>query len=260
MKTSRLNINGLLFSLGLALACSPCARAWAVPNTFDCLRDLIPLTERALIRSQRKSVEEPFIIGGKYIVFPEVAGGKIAGFFVYDRAGAWHYDAVEEKPDGERKAIADLAPDAALGVLELVAQPRGLETLTIRYLPGFNPNESVKSGPVALGVSVLPVVGAFVSRPEQKKIAYYDPGQASDADLKRWLAERSSGRRPAENQEAPLNRTIQRLVSRKGREGNALWAPLKQELELRKNWIKTHNLDEATFKSLTRIMDTTCRE
>ncbi|MBX3022112.1 MAG: hypothetical protein KF799_10600 [Bdellovibrionales bacterium] len=223
-------------------------------NRYHCLRDLMPITERGVFINQRKGVEDPFVVNNRHLVFPEVESGEVIGFYVYDETGAWHYDAVESK-DG-KQLIKDLKFDSSQGILELVAQPKGLETFSMTYLPGFNPKEPDQGGSVMLGSSVLPVVGAMISRPLPPKNAFNNPATAYESDLRRWMSKHSSGRFPADDKKAEIKKTMRRL-SLSGR-GDA-WAPLDNELKLRQQWIRTHNLDEQAFRSFTRIMDGSCK-
>src|SRR4051794_37258385 len=120
LKTSQLS--------ALCLALFSGIPAYAL-NRFDCLRELMPITDRAVLQKKRKGFEEPFPVNTKYLVFPEVGGGNVVGFYVYDRENAWYYDSVEQDktPAGSRQtAIENLTFDGAKGMLELVAQPNGL--------------------------------------------------------------------------------------------------------------------------------------
>ena len=225
------------------------------PNRFECLRDLLPVTAPALLQKRRVGFEEPFMVGeSRYMVFPEVADGKLRGFFIYDRTQAWHYDGME---DGS--SLQDLHFDSAQGILELVAQPNGLETVRISYLPGYNPRRPPLEGAAMLGSSVLPVVGALVSRPGlSDKIAYHNPDRVPSSDLKAWFQSQAGGRAPASasasNQE--LTRTLRRLRRAPSRASD--WRPLESELQLRRTWIRSHNLDEKSFRQFNRLMQTTC--
>lgn len=229
-------------------------------SRFDCLRDLVPITDRASLGSQRKNVEAPFFINNNsHLVFPEVNKDLVTGFFLYGKKGAWYYDSIEES-QGKLTPIKVLKPvDRA--VYELVAQPDGLETVAILFLPGFRGSKRNKDGPVVLGASVLPVVGALVSRPEQSQNLYSDPAKASDDEISRWLRSHSYSRSPAglDGDGKPI-RTLARLATANPKDQKSLWAPIENEFKLRRNWVKTHNLDEQSFRALSRAMDTTCRE
>lgn len=201
------------------------------------------VTNRGAFQRQRKEVESPFLRDDRYIVFPEVVKRKVTGFFVYDEKGAYYYDTAVLGVENKREIpIAQLK---AKKIFQMTVQPAGLETLTIFYQPGFESGNATKDGPVMLGSSVLPVVGAIVSRPESYDYAYHAP-------------EISGGRGPASAPVIPTEMVSLKTGSPKSAE--RLWQPLHEELRLRKSWIKSHNLDEATFKNLSRIMDSTCRE
>jgi hypothetical protein len=96
-----------------------------------------------------------------------------------------------------------------------------------------------------LGSSVLPVLGAIVSRPESYDFVYRNP-------------EPMLGRSPANAPSLPVEMVALKTVSPKTQK--RLWQPLYDELRLRKTWIKEHNLDEVTFKDLSRALDSSCRE
>lgn len=231
-------------------------------NTFACLRDLLPLTDRGTFQSQRTDVEKPFLRDDKYVIFPEVIKRKLSGFFVYDHAGAWYYDTVEVGLGTEKKTvpISELADRKKRSVFQMVAQPSGLETVTIYYMPDFDIAGSNSEGPVVLGSSVLPVIGAFVSRPEKYDYVYQNPNLSNDDQLKDWIFKNSSGRRPANAEAVQISRQIVKLKTASHKDEKRLWQPLQQELKLRKNWIKNHNLDEKTFRDLSRTMDGSCKE
>ena len=84
-KMSPLNLSWVLLLIGWSsLSC-------ATPKSrFECLRDLLPVTNQAYLHSQRKGFEEPFLSGSSYIVFPAVAQGVVVGFYVYHEAHAMH--------------------------------------------------------------------------------------------------------------------------------------------------------------------------
>jgi hypothetical protein len=229
-------------------------------NTFDCLRDMMPLTERGSFQRQRVNVERPFMAGEKYMVFPEVIARKVTGFYVYDGKAAYYYDTIEARTEHGLSAspIAALAERKDRPLYQMTAQPAGLETVTIYYMPGFNAGETNKNGPVVLGTSVMPVIGAFVSRPEQYDYAYESPKDVPENRLQDWLAKQKGGRAPASEQK--VDRELVSLKSKHKKSEAELWAPLKAELSLRRKWVRDHNLDDRTFKELSRVMDGSCRE
>lgn len=219
-------------------------------DPYHCLRELMPFTSHGTLRLKRKGVEQPFM-AANYIVFPEVAGRAVSGFYVYAAGKAWYYDSVMT-PAG-KLPIRGLTVER--GVLDLVAQPNGLETVSIPYLPGFAANENEKEGPAVLGSSVLPVVGAVFSRPARARAAYNSPADARESDLRSWMNRFGGARRPAAD--ISLERTITRLAVATKSEGE-LWRPLRAELDLRRHWIQNNNLDERTFRDLTRAMRGPC--
>lgn len=251
MKTNRLNS----YLLGLALLAPATAGAF---SSYDCLRALMPITDRASLQNKRQEVEAPFIVSDKFIVFPEISNGTVSGFFFYGPKGAAYYDAADKL--GKTVHIGDLNFKSAEGVYELVAQPGGLETVTVNYLPGFRLAPTGKDGPVVLGASVLPVIGALVSRPDLDKSAYINPKNVNDSLVKKWMAERWEGRRPAAVDDIPVNSTILKLKTVQAKSAEDQWKPLKAELKLRKGWIQTHNLDEQSFKQLSLAMEGSCKE
>lgn len=251
LKTSRLSLLILLlFSLQ--------ARAL---NTFECLRDIMQVTDRGNYQKKRTDVERPFMVGDKHMVFPEVVKRKVTGFFVYDHKSAWYYDAVEIKEIKGKKTmpIADLSDVKERAVYQMVVQPAGLETITIYFLPGFDVTETNSEGPVMLGSTVLPIVGAIVSRPEKYDPVYTNPTSIDEDALKKWFYTNSSGRRPASANEMQINRKIVSLITQSRKEDSRLWQPITNELKIRQDWIKAHNLDEASFKEISRAMDHSCR-
>ncbi len=230
---------------------------------FECLRDLMTITDRANFGSKRSGVEEPFLINDKFLVFPEVTNGVVSGFYVYSSQSSAYYDAIEGSSSSSSiRHLGDLKFNAKVGVYELVAQPDGLETVTIPFLPGFQNNASGKSGPVVLGASVLPVIGAFVSRPAQPKTAYHNPMAANENDLKKWISDHSGGRRPASKDlgDMEVPKTIARLKTVEKKNRGELMAPLMRELKLRRQWIQSRNLDEDSFKKLSLFMEGNCKE
>jgi len=228
--------------------------AWPFPthasDSYRCLRDLMPFTTHGTLRVQRKGVEQPFL-AANYIVFPEVANGVVTGFYVYGPNKAYFYDAVAI--GGARLPIKSLGPDH--GILDLTAQPNGLETVSIPFLPGFNPRESDKEGASVLGSTVLPVVGAVFSRPARARAAYNSPVEARENELRTFISRHGERRMPAS--ELSLERTIIKMIP--GERAN-LSRPLEAELALRRRWVQNHNLDESTFRELTRAMQNSCRE
>ncbi len=239
-----------------AIVASP--HAFGTYNAFECLRDIMPITDRAAVQNKRGDVEEPFLVNNKFIVFPEVSNLVVTGFFFYGQKGAAYYDAAEVK--GSLKSIGDLAFKKDDGIYELIAQPEGLETVTVHYLPGFKLAPGGKNGPMVLGATVLPVIGAFVSRPDMIKVAYQNPKEVNDIVVKKWMSESMGERRPASVDDIKLNATILRLKTIQEKSHEDLWKPFKHELRLRKNWIQTHNLDEKAFKQLSLILEGTCKE
>ncbi|MGE4130699.1 MAG: hypothetical protein AB7F86_03630 [Bdellovibrionales bacterium] len=225
---------------------------------FECLRDLMPITDRANFQTKRVDVEEPFLVGDNWIIFPEVINQVVAGFFFYGLNSAKYYDAVE-RPPGKIKHIGDLKYVAREGLYELVAQPDGLETVAIRYLPGFQVESAGRNGPVMLGASVLPVVGAFVSRPELIKTSYHNPTAVNENDLKEWMASRMA-RRPASLDDVKIEKSILRLKTVEKKSADQLWRPIRAELKLRRKWIQSHNLDDKSFKELSLTMASSCKE
>lgn len=251
--TLKTNLRNILF-VTLSIA-SLRAEAY---NAFECLRDLMPITDRATVQTKRGDVEEPFIVDGKYVVFPEISNGTVTGFFFYGAKSAAYYDAAEVK--GKIKSIGDMSFRRDEGIYDLVAQPAGLETVTVHYLPGFRLAPTGGDGPVVLGASVLPVVGAFVSRPDIEKLAYNNPKSFTDSAVKKWMSEHMTERRPASVDDIVINSTILKLKTLQVKSGDALMKPLRQELKLRKAWVQSHNLDEKAFKQLTLTMEGSCKE
>ena len=253
LKTSRLKP---LVLIGVALS----AVTVQASNTFECVRDLMPITEQATFQGARSSVESPFVQSGKFIVFPEVSKDHLTGFFVYSKTSAKYFDAVETKDaPAHQTAIADLHASSDHPVYSMVAQPDGLETVTLEYLPGFGAEETTGDGAVVLGSSVLPVVGALVSRAnEQLHVAYRNPSEANEADIKNWIFTHSS-RHPATANAVEINHQLMQLVTKRAKSQEDLWQPLKSELRLRKKWVQEHNLDESSFQSLSKVMETSCK-
>lgn len=239
LKTNRLN---LILTILVGASCTAHAGT-PQGSPFTCLKELMTVTDRGAFQRQRRDVEKPFVRDERYIVFPEVVKRNLTGFFVFDEKNAYYYDTAVTGI--ETKKEVPIAQLKAKKIFQMTVQPAGLETLTIFYQPGFESEVATKDGPVMLGSSVLPVIGAVVSRPESYDYVYRTP-------------EVSSGRSPASASAIPTEMVSLKTKSPKSVE--RLWQPLHDELRLRKSWIKSHNLDEATFKNLSRIMDTTCRE
>ena len=105
-------------------------------NTFDCLRDMMPLTERGSFQRQRVNVERPFMAGEKYMVFPEVIARKVTGFYVYDGKAAYYYDTIEARTEHGLSAspIAALA-ERASGTIIKQAGALGVPVHTGRTPP-----------------------------------------------------------------------------------------------------------------------------
>lgn len=241
MKTNRLNLILAIFIGTSVHAGTPKG------SPFACLKDLLPLTDRGTYQKKRVEVETPFVRDNRFIVFPEVVQRKVTGFFVYDGKIARYYDTAVIGAAGKKVEvpIAELGDKKPVKIFQMVAQPAGLETVTIFYQPGLERDGTNKEGPVMLGSSVLPVVGAIVSRPESYDFVYRNPDPAT-------------GRSPASMSAPPVEIVTLKTVSPKGEK--RLWQPLHDELSLRKTWIKEHNLDDATFKGLSRVLDSSCRE
>lgn len=226
---------------------------------FDCVRDIMPLTEAASSKSKRSGVEKPFLVDGKYLVFPEVRERKLTGFFIYLRDQAWFYDSVEKIAPASGITALKALPLFENQVYKMVVQPDGLETLTLEYMPGFLVEGEKRSASEVLGASVLPVVGAFVSRPKPRLEVYNSPADAREDDLRTWVSERQT-RRPANAAPVEVPRMMVRLINTTPKSKEALWAPLKAEHVLRKNWIQEHNLDQSSFRQLSALMTGACRE
>jgi hypothetical protein len=217
----------------------------------------MPITDRASLQNKRQGVEEPFVVSDKFVVFPEISNGIVSGFYFYGPKGGAYYDAVDRS--GKIVSLGDLTFNSKDGTYELVAQPGGLETVAVHYLPGFKTAATGKDGPALLGASVLPVIGAFVSRPDLDKVAYQNPKNVNDVVVRKWMEENWTGRKPA-SQELAVNTTILKLKTIQEKSADELWKPLKSELKLRKAWIQTHNLDEQAFKQLSLTMEGSCKE
>lgn len=230
-------------------------------DAFECVRDLMPITEAAAFQSKRQSVERPFMASPQFMVFPEVGSVGLTGFYIYSQGKAWYYDSTRARRSRvPAQPITDIKVDAEHTLLELVAQPLGLESVILRYLPGFGVKETTRSGPVMLGSSVLPVIGALVSRSdEQLRLIYNNPDEFSETELKQWIHSRSA-RRPANAKDIQIHRKMLQLSTLNSKTGEALWKPLKDELRLRKLWVQEHNLDEDSFKKLSLVLQSSCKE
>lgn len=250
---------GIRFAFAAAIGFGLCAgprEAFAF-DRFECLSQLLPVTDRGVFQPKRKGFEQPFPAGnGKYLIFPEVGDGMVTGFYIYDRGHAAYYDMVER--DGGAVKLTELRTEGK--VFDLVAQPDGLETVSIHFLPGYDPNDTDKNGPVMLGASILPVAGAFVSRPKQRKITYYDPSATRESEVKAWLHRHAGSRAPASVADMPIRHEILHLTTRAVKAEGALWRPLDLELRLRRDWVKTRNLDDESFRALNRALQGGCRD
>lgn len=242
--------------LSLALACSLLLLTGAAASAhepFNCVRDLLPITGPAAFQVKRAGVEKPFAIAEKYIVFPEVKEGRLTGFYIYSGQKAKYYDSYEGR-------LLTSLKEEDLTVYELIAQPDGLETVSIKYLPGYRAGESTQAGPVVLGSSILPVMGAVVSRDNLNiKSVYHDPSGVSEEELRHWIYQRMANP-PASAREVKINRKLLHLGMLQGKSKTDLWEPLQTEFKARKNWVQTHNLDENAFRQLARLMSTSCRQ
>lgn len=250
------------FCLFALIVCSR-GRANAL-DQFECARGLISVTEQANLQDRRKGVEKPFF-EGDYLVFPEIRGRRLAGFYVYKGDKAWHYDAVENiKEKSNHNNATHLfsivsAPFKDTNIYQMVTQPDGFRTLTLLYLPGLLGEESIANAPVALGSTVLPVIGAIAAknRPQAKQI-YTNPTYSSDEEIKAWIYPKLQ-RKPANIRDVSVGRTMVRLASRGQTDLERLWRPLRAEMNLRRNWIQTHNLDTPTFQRFSKLLEGPCR-
>ncbi len=251
--------NRLKFALLLTLLVG-WGRASAL-NVFECTRGLMRVTERALLQAERKGFEAPFF-AGEYLVFPEVNNGKLVGFFVYKDKRAWHYDSVERlaKTKVQPSIRLESAPLSRDRIYQLIAQPDGLRTMTLQYLPGIGATEASAKAPVALGATVLPVVGAWIgrTRPVTRSV-YYDPAKIPESKIRSWLYQHLD-RKPSSPEEIEIKRPLIRLTSSSKLQNNALWQPLESELQLRKNWIRSNNLDADSFQLFSQLLQGPCRE
>lgn len=247
LKTSLLSLIFLIVNAPQAFAFSE----------FDCLRDMLPVTSHGSFQAKRKGVEQPFMVDDNHMVFPEVANKVVTGFYIYTREGGWYYDSVQA-PDKPGEPISALNQRGKV-LYQMVAQPGGLETVTLYYMPGYDARETNQEGPVMLGSSILPVVGAFVSRPEKTEFVYQNPKEVSEDELKAWVYRNMSSRKPASASKIALTKMIVKLSVQNSKDGDAVLEPMKHELTLRRQWSENRNLDDQTFRSLTRVMQTTCK-
>ena len=223
------NLRRWIFALCFELLFLANAQAGEV----ECLRDLIPITDNVSYRMRRAGVERPFVVSGKFVVFPEVQGAQLTGFYIYTDKSKKYYDAVMGK-----KSVADLA---AGFVYDLVAQPDGLETVTVSYTPQMSQQSSRTPSSAAVGSSMLPVVGVLVEFQENRKAKaiYNDPSKLS--------------------QTAAFDRKLMQLSTKKSKSSADLLSPLRAELKIRKDWIQRANLDNESFKQLNKVLQTTCK-
>ncbi len=230
-------------------------------DAFACVRDLLPISTAASFQIKREAVESPFMAAADFIVFPEIEQNTLSGFFVYSATKASYFDTVQSKQNNATpRPLSELLPTAMHTLYEMVAQPDGLETLTLQYLPGFETLESTHSGPVFLGSSLLPVIGAFVSRSgDSLRQVYNNPVEAGEGSLKKWIYGHTT-RKPATAEEIQIRLQLMTLSTLHPKSPEQIREPLQNELKLRKRWLQSHNLDEAAFKKLTHAMETTCRE
>ncbi len=229
-------------------------------DTFACVRDLLPITEPAAFQSKRDHVERPFLLNEKYLVFPEVADKVVTGFYIYTADNAWYFDGLEGKAQPSIRQALRLFKPGDHTLYEMIAQPTGLETITLLYMPGYGIEDTTKRGPVALGASFLPVIGGMMSRTNQNLISvYHNPADAHESELQQWVYEHSS-RKPASVKEIEVPRKMMQLITLQPKKSELLLSPLKNEYKLRKRWVQTHNLDEGSFRTLSRLMQTTCQE
>ncbi len=232
MKTSRLSLLVLLTLLGSL-------RAHAF-STFLCLRDMLEVTTHAYLPDARNGFESPFMLDPRYMVFPEIKNKRVSGFYVYSEAGAWYYDAVLQR--AQKPTLIRTLGDNEKIVYQLVAQPNGIETITILLDPGSDIGSTNQEGAVVLGSSIMPVMGALVSRPNRARAYYQHPS-----------------RKPAAKSE-DSKKTIAKLATTNPKSAVEIMLPLNQELALRRNWISSRNLDELTFQKFNRVLQTTCKE
>jgi hypothetical protein len=245
--------------LALAFILMSAGRVRAL-DTFECVRDLMPVSEQSAFQSKRQGVEKPFMLTEKFMAFPEVRNGAVTGFYIYSHGHARYYDSFETKENtAKKKPLTELNRVGHFSLYSLIAQPLGLETVMLQFMPGFGPDESTHGGPVMLGSSVMPVIGALMSRTNEQLISVYNnPADADEKDLKQWIADHSS-RRPADVNSIEIDKQMVRLATRQKKSKSELWAPLNNELIVRKKWVREHNLAEDSFRRLARVMDTSCK-
>lgn len=229
-------------------------------DTFECVRDLMPVTEQSAFQSKRQGVEKPFMLNEKFMAFPEIKGGAVTGFYIYSHGHARYYDSFEAKENAaKKKPLTELNRIGHFSLYNLIAQPLGLETVMLQFMPGFGVDDTTHGGPVMLGSSVMPVVGALMSRTNEQLISVYNnPSDSDEKDLKQWIADHSS-RRPADVNSIEIDKQMIRLTTRKEKSKAELWAPLNNELIVRKKWVQEHNLAEESFRQLSRVMETSCK-
>lgn len=214
--------------------------ATARADEVTCLRDLLPITDKVSFQKDRKGFEKPFVVESKYVIFPEVKNGKLTGFYVYSPRAAKYYDTVQtpmENKSGDRVSVSKLKPGVRY---DLTAQPEGLETVTIIYEPKARKTQARMPSSVALGSSIIPVVGALVELQETRK-----------ADPVFQKAEEGRGDEKA--------RRLVRLTTLSAKSSAEMMQPLRAELDLRKKWIQRANLDNDSFRDLNRVLQTSCR-
>ena len=239
-----------------------------IANRFECLKTLLPLTKDRADVIRPDGTEPPFMINENYLAFAAAEKGRVAGFYVYDHDQAWYYDTVE-RPGGApgRTPLKALRADRDSGVIELTAQPNGLETIAISHLPGFGPNflavEATYANTAILGASVLPVVGAFIPHPKGRDLAYHDPRRVKPRDLETWFTRQglvATERTSTSDHEGSIARTILKLAVGTAKTPRELWAPLDREIERRRAWVKQNNIDLVTFGGLNKAMQNGCRQ
>lgn len=238
------------------------AKAGKTPALSRCLIEIMPITDRMTLNTKRKGIEAPFVLNDRFVVFPAVKSQRVVGFYIYGENSASYYDAVEVQVGQTtvQRSLEHLKFSAERGIYDLITQPDGIETISIEYMPGFDPQSTLTNGPVVLGASVLPVVGAFVSRPEYQKVIYHNPKRATDTEVKNWAySQMAGGRKPAAEAELPeVHKTVVKLLKSHSQKSEVTWAPLRQELRIRRAWIKENNLDTESYKILNRALAMGC--
>lgn len=227
---------GLCFAAVLVLQSAPARAADRPPSDrrVECLRRLLPITALSRLQSKRAGIDPPLALGSGHVAFPQTSGRHVTGFFIYGPGAARHYDKVAWS-DSELERVADLLPTPDRGVLDLVAQPDGMETVVIPFLPGLSFSDGRSFGAV-----------------------YRSPQDAKDSEIARVISGTGRGERsPASGGGNAVRRTVVRLVE-SDLKGEQVWAPIERELKLRYDWIRNHNIDESTFKDLASVM-TKCR-